>query len=142
MINYQHIVHCTYFNFVCAGIKLDHPAYQSDTDSTHFSFAVYGVEPEDFANVIDDFVVAALSHELSDKTKFVELKAVNSYDTIRMQFDYGNVSITRGNLKVLFHGHVSILQGLPKAIRKAVVKRELKHEKECMARAKECEDFA
>lgn len=129
MIKYQHIVHCTYNNFVCAGIKQDHAAYQSDNDSTHFSFAVYDVDPEDFAKVIDDFVEAARRHELSDKTKFVELKAVGGYDTIRMQFDHGNVSITRGNLKVLFHGHVSILQGLPKAIRKVVVKRDTKHEK-------------
>lgn len=130
MTKYQHIVYCTYFNFVCAGIKLDHPAYQCDTDSTHFSFAVYGVEPEDFAKAIDDFVIASENNESFRDSKFVELTTCQNSDTIRMQLNHGNVSITRGNLKVLFHGHVSILQGLPKAIRKAIVKRDIKHENE------------
>lgn len=130
MIKYRHIVYCTYYNFVCAGIKLDHPAHQSDTDNTHFSFAVYDVDPEDFAKVIEDFVAASRDNENYQQVKFVELQSYRSSDTIRMQFDHSTVSITRGNLKVLFYGHISILEGLPKAIRKAIIERDTKHEKE------------
>ena len=126
----KYIVYCTYHNFVCAGIKQDRPAYQSDNDSSHFSFAVYDVDPEDFARVIDDFVAASRDNENYQQVKFVELQSYNSSDTIRMQFDHGTVSITRGNLKVLFYGHIGILEGLPKAIRKAIVERDVKHEKE------------
>lgn len=130
MLKRKYIVYCTYHNFACAGIKQDHPAYQSDTNSTHFSFAVYDVDPEDFAKVIEDFVAAARDNENYQQVKFVELTSYQCSDTIRMQFDHGIVSITRGNLKVLFYGHISILEGLPKAIRKAVVERDTKHEKE------------
>lgn len=126
----KYIVYCTYYNFVCAGIKQEHPAYQSDTDSTHFSFAVYDVDPEVFARVIDDFVTVSRDNENYQQVKFVELQSYNSSDTIRIQFDHGTVSITRGNLKVLFYGHIGILEGLPKAIRKAIVERDIKHEKE------------
>ena len=44
--------------------------------------------------------------------------------------DWGQLSITRGNLKVLFYGHVGMLSGLPKAIRKAVKERDKLAEKE------------
>lgn len=126
--SFKHIVYCTYYNFVCAGIKAGHPAHQSDTDSTHFSFAVYGVQPEDFANAIEELVKINSSHELYEEYKEIVLKVPNNYDTIRICMYSGNVSITRGNLKVLFYGHISALSGLPKAIRKAIQQRDRKEE--------------
>lgn len=126
--SFKLIVYCTHYNFVCAGIKVDHPAYLSDTDSTHFSFAVYGVEPEDFAKAIEELVKINSTSELHQAYKEIVLKVSNNYDTIRICMCYGNVSITRGNIKVLFYGHISALTGLPKTIRKAIQQRDSKEE--------------
>ena len=92
----------------------------TDTQESHFSFAVFGVEPEDFIKALEDMIQHRECHETYYQPKEVVLKATRVYDTIRMTLDCTSLAITRGNLKVLYHGSIDRLKGLPKALKKVL----------------------
>lgn len=115
-------------HFLCAGIG--DAKWPSDTDNSHYSFAVFGVDPEEFSKSLEELCNKATEYPGNLKGEEVVLRCGRMCDTIRMTLDGTTLSITRGNLKVLYHGYVGTLKGLPKAIRKAVQVLERKLEKE------------
>ena len=115
-------------HFLCAGIG--DARWASDTDNSHYSFAVFGVDPEDFSKSLEELCNKATEYPGILKGEEVVLRCGRVCDTIRIVLDGTTLAITRGNLKVLYHGYVGTLKGLPKAIRKAVQVLERKLEKE------------
>ena len=115
-------------HFLCAGIG--DARWVSDTDNSHYSFAVFGVDPEDFSKSLEELCNKATEYPGNLKGEEVVLRCGRVCDTIRIVLDGTTLAITRGNLKVLYHGYVGTLKGLPKAIRKAVQVWERKLEKE------------
>ena len=115
-------------HFLCAGIG--DARWASDTDNCHYSFAVFGVDPEEFSKSLDDLCNKATEYPGNLKGEEVVLRCGRMSDTIRMTLDGTTLAITRGNLKVLFLGYVGTFSGLPKAIMKAVQVWERKLEKE------------
>ena len=101
--------------------------YICDVQSSHFAvasvvctFAVYGIEPEEFIKALEDMIQHRECHETYYQHKEVVLKATRAHDTIRMTLDCASLAITRGNLKVLYHGSIDRLKGLPKALKKSL----------------------
>ena len=115
-------------NFLCAG--LGNPRWASDTDNSHYSFAVFGVDPEKFSKSLEELFHKATEYPGNLKGEEVILPSGRMCDTIRMTLDGTTLAITRGNLKVLYLGYVGTLSGLPKALRKAVQIWERKLDKE------------
>ena len=115
-------------HFLCAGIG--DARWASDTDNCHYSFAVFGVDPEEFSKSLEELCNKATEYPGNLKGEEVVLRCGRVCDTIRIVLDGTTLAITRGNLKVLYHGYVGTLKGLPKAIRKAVQVLERKLEKE------------
>ena len=115
-------------HFLCAGIG--DARWASDTDISHYSFAVFGVDPEEFSKSLEELHKKATEYPGNLKGEEVVLRCGRMSDTIRMTLDGTTLAITRGNLKVLFFGYVGTLKGLPKVIRKAVQVWERKLEKE------------
>ena len=104
--------HFTVASIVCAPAR----AF-TDTQESHFSFAVFGIEPCDFVKALEDMIQHRECHETYYQPKEVVLKATRAHDTIRMTLDCTSLAITRGNLKVLYHGSIDRLKGLPKALK-------------------------
>ena len=115
-------------HFLCAGIG--DAKWASDTDNSHYSFAVFGVDPEDFSKAIEELFHKATDYPGNLNGEEIVLLGGRSCDTIRMTLDGTALAITRGNLKVMYHGYIGTLKGLPKVIRKAVKEHERKLEKE------------
>ena len=124
----KHICSVGANHFLCAGCG--NGQWLSDTDNSHYSFAVFGVDPEDFSKSLEELYNKATEYPGILKGEEVVLRSGKMCDTIRMTLDGTTLAITRGNLKVLYHGYVGTLSGLPKAIRKAVQVRERKLDKE------------
>lgn len=125
---YKYFVHCNYYNFFCTGVSTNYTA--CDTDNSHFSFGVFSVEPEAFADAIEEMFQHSQDYEKRQDYKEITLQSARGSDTIRITLDGTNIGITRGNLKVLYYGSISTLSGLPKAIRKAVEQRDKRYQKE------------
>ena len=124
----KHICSVEANHFLCAG--LGDARWPSDTDNSHYSFAVFGVDPEDFSKSLEELFHKATEYPGNLKGEEVVLRSGRMCDTIRMTLDGTILAITRGNLKVLYHGYVGTLSGLPKVIRKAVQVWERKLDKE------------
>lgn len=121
------LAHSTFSSLAVAGISEN--SQRADTDDSHFSFMIYTVCPEDFATAIEQCIIALDDCDMYSDLQEIVLQGTRHYDTIRIVRDGQIVSITRGNLKVLFYGSLAVLRGLPKAIRKAIQKRNKLHEK-------------
>ena len=104
-------------HFAVASVVCTHARAFTDTQESHFSFAVFGIEPEDFVKALEDMIQHRECHETYYQPKEVVLKATRVHDTIRMTLDCTSLAITRGNLKVLYHGSIDRLKGLPKALK-------------------------
>ena len=115
------IAHCDYTSLAVAGFSTEYT--RSDSDNGHFSFIVYSIDPLLFAQAIDSCLEQRNQQETYYNVQEIVLKAPRSYDTIRIVRECTSLSITRGNMKVLFHGCVDVLSTLPKIIRKAVERR-------------------
>ena len=124
----KHICSVGANHFLCAGCG--NGQWLSDTDNSHYSFAVFGIDPEDFSKTLEELFHKATDYPGILKGEDVVLRSGRMCDTIRMTLDGTTIAITRGNLKVLYHGYVGSLKGLPKVIRKAVKEHERKLEKE------------
>ena len=124
----KHICSVRVSHFLCAGVG--DVRWPSDTDNSHYSFAVFGVDPEDFSKSLEELYNKATEYPGNLKGEEVVLRSGVMCDTIRMTLDGTTLAITRGNLRVLYHGYVGTLSGLPKVIRKAVQVWERKLEKE------------
>lgn len=124
----KHICSVRVNHFLCAGVGYER--WSSDTDNSHYSFAVFDVDPEDFSKSLEELYNKATEYPGNLKGEEVVLRSGRMCDTIRMTLDGTTLAITRGNLKVLYHGYVGTLSGLPKAIRKAVQVWERKLDKE------------
>ena len=124
----KHICSVGANHFLCAGCR--NGQWLSDTDNSHYSFAVFGVDPEDFSKSLEELYSKATEYPGILNGEGVVLLGGRSCDTIRMTLEGTILAITRGNLKVLYHGYVGTLKGLPKVIRKAVKEYERKLEKE------------
>ena len=124
----KHICSVRVSHFLCAGVGDER--WPSDTDDSHYSFAVYGVDPEDFSKSLEELYSKATEYPGNIKGEEVVLRSGRMCDTIRMTLDGTILVITRGNLKVMYHGYVGTLSGLPKVIRKAVQVWERKLDKE------------
>ena len=107
-------------HFVVASIACTHVWAFTDTQESHFSFAVFGIEPEEFIKALEDMIQHRECHETYYQPKEVVLKATRAHDTIRMTLDCTSLAITRGNLKVLYYGSIDRLKGLPKALTKVL----------------------
>lgn len=116
------IANCDYRSLAVAGISTD--TFRSDLDDGHFSFIVYGVDALDFANAIEECIKQRNDADTYYGEQEIVLRASRSYDTIRIIRECATLSITRGNIKVLYHSTLDKLNSLPKIIRKAVVKRD------------------
>ena len=104
-------------HFAVASIVCTSARAFTDTQESHFSFAVFGVEPEDFIKALEDMIQHRECHETYYQPKEVVLKATRVHDTIRMTLDCTSLAITRGNLKVLYHGSIDRVKGVPKALK-------------------------
>ena len=124
----KHICSIGVNHLFCAGIS--DKAWVSDTNDFHYSFAVFGVDPEDFSKALEELLRQATEYPVDTKIEEIVLQSGRMCDTIRMTLDGTILAITRGNLKVLYHGYVGTLKGLPKVIRKAAQNWERKLEKE------------
>lgn len=122
------IAHCDYSSLAVAGFSRHYT--RPDCDTGHFSFIVYVVDPLDFANAVEECVHQRDEQETYHNVQEIVLRASRSYDTIRIVRECASLAITRGNMKVLYHGSVDALRGLPKIIRKAVKKRDITGEEE------------
>jgi hypothetical protein len=107
-------------HFVVASIVCTHTCTFTDTQESHFSFAVFEVGPEDFIKALEDMIHHRERHETYYQPKEVVMKATRAHDTIRMTLDCASLAITRGNLKVLYHGSIDRLKGLPEALKKSL----------------------
>lgn len=120
------ISHYDYTSLAVVGYSTEHT--RSDSDNGHFSFIVYSIDPLLFAQAIESCLEQRNQQETYFDTQEIVLKASRSYDTIRIVRECTSLSITRGNIKVLFYGCVDVLSTLPKIIRKAVEKRDTRNE--------------
>lgn len=124
----KHICSVRVSHFLCAGVG--DVRWPSDTDNSHYSFAVFGVDPEDFSKSLEELYNKATEYPGNLRGEEVVLRSGRMCDTIRMTLDGTTLAITRGNLRVLYHGYVGTLSGLTKVIRKAVQVWERKLDKE------------
>lgn len=122
------IAHATYTSLAVAGLSIDRR--RPDLDEGHFSFIVYNIDALQFAQALEDCLSQRQDFDTYYNVQEIVLKSSRHYDTIRIVRECATISITRGNLKVLFYGSVDVLRGLPKIIRKAVKKRDSEGEKE------------
>lgn len=104
-------------HFVVASISVARTTAFTDTQESHFSFAVFGVEPEEFIKALEDLIRHRDDPETYRQFKEVTLNAVRAYDTIRMTRDCTTLAITRGNRTVLYCGSIDRLRGLPKVLK-------------------------
>lgn len=106
-------------SFFCAAVPSNKSELITmDSDYSHFSFAVFGVDPLVFCDKLEEVCNKAFNATDYFYNDFIEIKTSDFYDTIRISRDCRDISITRGNLKVLYHADVGALLGLTKAIRK------------------------
>lgn len=119
------IVKSTYDGTTVAGLS----KVGLDTDSSHFSFAIY-VNEEEFCQGLDKLIANSLDNDKYHIPDEVIIHSSYVYDVTRLVRDCSSVHITRGNLKVMYSGHTGSLIGLTKVIRKAVKTRDDKFDKE------------
>lgn len=136
---YMHfVVHCTSTSMLVSGIKCSgHWQNMIDTDESHFSFAIYSVDPLEFASTLQKFIdncMDADKYRDFDECKF---RTAVHHHCIRMTRDCTSLGITRGNLKVLYFGSIGSLHGLPEAIEREYRRYLEKSEKEAQDWAKE-----
>ena len=124
----KHICSVGASHLLCAGIG--NKIWVTDTNDSHYSFAVFSIDPEEFAKAIEDILHNYEERSLPGEYEEIVLQSSRSCNTLRITLGRNCLAITRGNLKVLYHGYVGALIGLPKAIRKAVKEYERKLEKE------------
>lgn len=121
---YKYLIDVQNYHFVVASIPVVSSERMTDTCESHFSFAVFDVEPEDFAEAIDKLLEIRDDPDRYRNETEIVLKTSRFHDTIRLTLHCGSASITRGNLKVLCTGSIDRLRGLPKALRKVVNNKE------------------
>ena len=107
-------------HFAVASVACNPTRAFIDTQEGHFCFAVFEVEPEDFIKALEDMIQHRECQEKYYQPKEIVLKATRAHDTIRMTLDCISLAITRGNLKVLYHGSIDRLKGLPKALKESL----------------------
>lgn len=110
-------VTCGYESLLCSGIR---PTVDiMDNDSSHFSFAVFGISPIVFAESLESVVKNALSYEEYYKPQKVVIPTSRPSDEIGITRECSAIAISRGNFKILYYAGVDGLIDLPLAIRKA-----------------------
>ena len=136
---YMHFtVHCTSTSMLVAGIKCSgHWQNMIDTDESHFSFAIYSVDPLEFASTLQEFLDNRMDDDKYREFDEYEFRVGSHHDCIRMTRDCSSFGITRGNLKVLYFGSIDSLHGLPEAIEREYRRYLEKSEKEAQEWAKE-----
>lgn len=102
----------------------------SDTNESHFSFGVFGIEQEDFCCAVDSIIAARYNNDTYYDSQQIELSAVRISDKITFMRDCNQVSINRGGVRVMYYGSVERLVGMTEAIRKEYKKYMQKLEKE------------
>ena len=100
----------------------------SDTQCSHFSFAIFGQDPEEVLKAIESVIEERNDHDKYHKEQ--ELVLGYGTDKLRIVRQQAQVSISRGNLKILYYGSVDRLYGLPAVLRKAIDKYNKRCEKE------------
>jgi len=114
----KYLCNINYNNFAITGVSDSQNPL--DTDDYCFSFIVFGVTPEDF---IKEIQKCQAMREAGDmKTYSVVLNEHNTRDNLRILYQGGYVSITRGNCKVLFHGSLGVIHGAVQSIAKTTSK--------------------
>lgn len=106
----KYICNVATYHFSLAGIK-EYGAV-TDLDSDCFAFNVYGIEPDEFISYIKE---CKEIHEnpKQNNCSFI-LNEHNLVDNLRIVYNSGQLSITRGNLKVLYYGNFgSIYESIP-----------------------------
>ncbi len=92
-----------------------------DTDLTHCSFAVFGVEPADFAQAIVDLYKG---WEDCIPTQQITLPASRTFDTIYFTREGSMICVNRGNIKTLYFENIHNLMHAVKPLLKANEKYE------------------
>jgi len=90
----------------------------SDTNESHFSFGVFGIEPEQFCCAVDTIIEARYNNDIYYDSQQIELSSVRISDKITFMRDCNQVSINRGGMRVMYYGSVERLVGMTEAIRK------------------------
>lgn len=101
-----------------------------DNEHGHFSFAIFSQDPEDVLAAFEQIIEERQDPDNYYNTQEYVLRSSQWSDTIRFVRHCNTLSITRGNLKVLYNASVDRLLGLPAALRKAVDKYNKQYEKE------------
>ena len=101
-----------------------------DNEHGHFSFAIFSQDPEDVLAAFEQIIEERQDPDNYYNTQEYVLRSSQWSNTIRFVRHCNTLSITRGNLKVLYHASVDRLLGLPKALRKAIDKYNKQCEKE------------
>lgn len=102
----------------------------SDTNESHFSFGVFGIEPEQFCCAVDTIIEERYNHKTYYDTTHIELSAGSISDKITFMRNCHYVSINRGGMRVMYYGSVERLVGMTEAIRNEYKKYMQKLEKE------------
>lgn len=125
------VVHCSNYVTLISGVKCDtSPMSLTDTDDSHFSFGIFSVEALKFAEALQKCIDNRLDPDNYWNSDWIELYSGNHYDVIRISRNCANISITRGNLKILYYGSVGSLAGLPEAIIKEYQRYDKQNTKE------------
>jgi hypothetical protein len=91
-----------------------------DSYPDHFSFIIYSVSPEWFCKTLENIFINAQDSETYHVPDSVVSDGVSWVDRIRIERHGRSLTITRGNLRVLYHADYGPLIGLCKVIRKAI----------------------
>ena len=101
-----------------------------DNEHGHFSFAIFNQDPEDVLAAFEQIIEERQDPDNYYNTQEYVLRSSQWSDTIRFVRHCNTLSITRGNLQVLYNASVDRLLGLPAALRKAIDKYNKQYEKE------------
>jgi hypothetical protein len=104
--------------------------YTTDTQDTHFSFALFDIDPVVFVDALNEVITQRKSNELYNNVQEIILRSSKCSDRITILREGNHVGISRGNIKILYYGSVDRLLSVPEAILKAVKKYQKKLDKE------------
>jgi len=122
-MQYKYLVDVQNCHFSVASITKHGNAHGvSDTVESHFSFVIYWVEPIDFIIALEGLIESRCNSDTYFDYKEKVLPGCSWSDTIRMTMQCTTLTITRGNMKVLYCGSIDRVLELPKVLRKEMDK--------------------
>lgn len=122
-MKYKYLVDVQHCHFSVASITKHGNAHRvSDTVESHFSFVIYWVEPIDFIIALEGLIESRCNSDTYFDYKEKVLPGCSWSDTIRMTMQCTTLTITRGNMKVLYCGSIDRVLELPKVLRKEMDK--------------------